>query len=154
MAFSASIIRPDRVTSTGVVSAFPIRQIGPVRAARDTIGPFVNMIRSAGPSLSGADDDARRLMADAQRLTRQIPGMARVGNRPIAMRPTPPSPASAAAGKVYAQTRASTPGTLRYLQAMARAGYGVRRASTYGSVWDITHAKQYQVAALRRPGWR
>lgn len=79
--------------------------------------------------------------------------MGRMGNRPIAMRYGRPQIASMMARNVVVETTTQMPGYLNYLRNAARAGYRVRQASTYGSVWDVTHAKQHQLRALWRPGW-
>jgi hypothetical protein len=79
--------------------------------------------------------------------------MGRMGNRPIAMRYGRPQIASMMARNVVVETGMQMPGYLSYLRRAARAGYRSEKARAYGSVWDITHAKQHQLRSLWRPGW-
>jgi len=48
MAMVMSFIRPDRVTATGVVAPYPVRQQNPVSIARETVNPFISGIRRMG----------------------------------------------------------------------------------------------------------
>jgi hypothetical protein len=154
MTMTASYVRPDRVMSTGVIAPYPIRTTSPVTVARQTINPFVNEVRAVGPTrgLGSSDADARRLRAAGRRVTRGVPQMVRMGNRPIAMRNGRPRVASRAAQRVVSQTKLT--GRLTYLMRAARAGHRVNQAKSRGTSWDMIHAKQHQLHALWRPGWR
>jgi len=153
MAFSASLVRPDRTYSTGVIAPYPIRSESPVAVARSTINPFVSEVRSTGPALSGSDEQARLIRTAAILAAKQVPSVKKVGNRPIAMRYGRPKVASTGARNVVAETTDRLPAYLDYLRRAARAGYRVRQAGTYGSIWDTILAKQHQLRALSRPGW-
>lgn len=153
MAFSASLVRPDRTYSTGVIAPYPIRTESPVSVARSTINSFVGEVRSTGPTLSGSDEQARLIRAAAVLAAKQAPSVKRVGNRPIAMRYGRPRVASTGARNVVVETQSQMPAYLHYLQRAAKAGYRVNQANTYGSVWDTILAKQHQLYALARPGW-
>ena len=50
MAMVMSYIRPDRVTATGVIAPYPVRQQNPVAIARETVNPFIAGIRQMGLS--------------------------------------------------------------------------------------------------------
>jgi hypothetical protein len=153
MAFSASLVRPDRVYSTGVIAPYPIRTESPVTVARGTINPFVSEVRSTGPTLSGSDEQAVLIRTAAILAAKQMPAVSRVGNRPVAMRYGRPQVASTEARNVVVETQSEMPNYLRYLLRAARAGRRVRQANTYGSIWDTIFAKQHQLRALSRPGW-
>ena len=57
MAISVTV-RPDRVTATGVIAPYPVRQVSPVAVARATVNPFVAGVRGVGPTLSGPNQVA------------------------------------------------------------------------------------------------
>jgi hypothetical protein len=42
--------RPDRVTATGVIAPYPVRQFSPVTLAQQTIWPFITGVRGVGPT--------------------------------------------------------------------------------------------------------
>lgn len=52
------MLRPDRVTATGVVAPYPVREENPVKVAQNTVNPFIYGIRSGGPALSGPNQVA------------------------------------------------------------------------------------------------
>ncbi len=129
MTMTASYIRPDQTYSTGVVAPYPIRTSSPVSVARSTVNPFVDMVRGVGLG------DAIQAMAAARQVRNGIPFQN-------------PQAVQTSNRNVTAELRSPVPGYLQYLYRAARAGQQVAYAQNYGSVGEISRAKQRQLRAL------
>ena len=176
MALSITYVRPDRVTKTGVIAPYPIRQNDPVALARNVLGPFIRGIRGSGPvyqnpqpgTMAGAmlqggghpqyvmmpgmpSGFAAQVIHRAKSATKGRPGVQHMGNRAIAMRNRRPHVAAAIGPQTV---RRASGGLPRYQYDAARADYRWEQAAARGSVWDMIFSKQREMRLLRRPGWR
>ncbi len=164
--------RPDRVTSTGVIAPYPIRQYDPVYLARKTIWPFIQGIRPVGPVWTPkqhAEAAPEQIVAAAIQVANKMglgqnvhaPVKVNVGRRKVKIRPAA-APRSkteaqiqrAAAmimrGKPFVVTSAGR--TMKVRPDLWNAFWQRRRAFSTGTTWDIIAARQRLMRMGKHPG--
>lgn len=143
--------RPDRVTKTGVIAPYPIRQYSPVALARNTIVPFVNGVRPMGPQLSGLGAAPGAPGVSMPPMSSYaLAGARAMQNAHALVKGLPHVPAMDMQRSVSAQQVAPYPPGLRYEFNAARAQYCYNQAAARGTVWDIIKARQNKLGLMRR----
>lgn len=140
--------RPDRVTKTGVIAPYPIRQYSPVALARNTIRPFINDVRPGGPQL-GAAPGAPGVSLPPMSANAQA-GYRAAKRAHALVRGLPVAPDMTINRMVSATVVTSVPPGLRYEFDVARAQHNFNQATSRGTVWDIINARQQKVGWMRR----
>ncbi len=143
--------RPDRVTKTGVIAPYPIRQCDPVKLARNTIRPFINDIRPMGPQLDvslvglGAAPGAPGVHLPQSPATMAMQ-MACAARRTAPMPPQRGIPPMMAAMRRHLMPN----GMLRYEYDAGRAQYAYNQAAARGTIWDILRARAHEIKLMKR----
>jgi hypothetical protein len=150
--------RPDRVTATGVIAPYPIRQYDPVYLARKTIWPFIQGIRPVGPVWK-PQPQPEEIVAAAMKVANtmglgqnvQTPVKVQVGRQKVKIRPgkAPRSQMEAKIQQCAYQIMRGKPFMVKSAGRCKRvdpdlmqAFWRRRQAFSRGSIWNIIAARQ------------
>lgn len=133
---------PQPQTMAGAMAgsmAYGVRHMSP--GAGRQIRP-VQMFGSPAPSMPSSF--LNRVLAKARGVTQGLPGMVRMGNRPVVMRNQRPHVATAGPRVVHSAAQGLPQ------QGPAQAAYRWEQAASRGTMWDMTFARQREMQLFRR----